>query len=134
MPAVTLDTIPSDLLSYIFDYVGFGDAPGKNVACYRRISRWVCTVLTSTIRIEIDPHTFLSLPEFLTSYDRLYATLMQKRNECLQWNDYRGYLVIEDYDLSLWLYYDHLVQTYYFRGQTLTFPYHVGQMHFYEYP
>jgi hypothetical protein len=128
-----MDSLPDDVFDIMLQFIGFGREPGRTIISCQRVSKRFCTRIES-VRFEIDHDVFVSLSHFRQIYHRLYLLLKQKRDSHILWDDYRGYLVITDYNRDEWLYYNRLVTMYFFRPMSDDFPYYHGQIFFYDFP
>lgn len=128
-----MDVLHEDVWGIIWEFVGFGDRRGANVAVYQRINRQCRDFLSQRVRVEIDRNQRIPLTEFIQHYTQYQTMMEQKRNTALEWNDYRGYFTVVDFDEERWMYYHRLLQTYYFIFSTTTFPHFRGQLYFYEF-
>ena len=127
-----METLHDDVGRLIWDFVGFGNRRGANVAVYRRVNKRWRDFLSDHVRVEIDHGGVVGLFFFLKHCNDLRTMMEQKRNAALQWDDFRGYFILTGYDKEQWLYYDHLLHTYFFTPPHPSFPFFKGHMYFYE--
>lgn len=129
-----MDKFPDVILLHILEYRGFGEARGKNVMAMMRVSKNFQLIISNHIRFEIDRSMLVSAREFMQFYNLYFLTWRQKRDASLEWDDYRGFLIITDFDEERYLYYQRLIRRYSFDPRPVDFPHYKGRMLFYEYP
>ena len=125
-----MDSLPDDVFDVLLQYVGCG----QTILSCQRVSKRFYTRIEASIRFEIDHDVYISISHYRQIYHRLYLFLKQKRDSHIFWDDYRGYLVVTDYNRDEWLYYNRLVNMYFFRPTSDEFPYYNGQIFFYDFP
>lgn len=130
-----MTTIPEEIWLKILTYTGFGTGKSRNIVSYRRVNKTFDSIILKYMTIEVDTDKTISIEEFLKIYNTLYITLRQKRNNCIDWDDYRGFFIITDFDSIKWTFYNNLLNRYYnYSSDPSSFPHYKGQMYFYEYP
>lgn len=128
---IGLMELPEEIELEIITWVGH-DSNITNYYNLRQICRIWKTLIESHILLEIDHNKYITIPSFNDQRQMIYIDLLQKRNNALAWDDYRGFLVITECDAYEWNYYES-IRTYLFLerrfGKDLIYP---GKMIFYD--
>jgi len=128
-----MDKLPRELLTHILTYVGFGETRGFNILTTRRVSKAFHNVITHSLVFEVDRNEYESPVNFIRQSTFYYLSWVQKRNASVDWDDHRGYLIIQDFDMEKWLYYEKLLKQYFFDHRPVVFPHYRGKFYFYEF-
>jgi len=128
-----MELFHDDLLLYIFSYVGFGEERGKNMVSYRRLGKRYHELFTRTVEIELDVDKSVSLSDFMAHFPHYRTELQQKRNRTMEWDDYRGFFIVTKVERDRWIYYDKLLQRYFFEASNGSFPHYKGKIYVYEF-
>ena len=128
-----MEGLHDDLVQFIFSFVGFGDVPGRNMVSFRRISKRYRDLTTTAVKVELDQHKQVTLTDFLVHFPHYKTEIQQKRNRTMEWDDYRGFFIITKIERDRWVYYDGLLQQYFFETSSGSFPHYQGKIHVYEF-
>ena len=123
--------IPCVLEDYILQFIELQDRT-TNWFTLRQVCKQWKTRIETSVRLEIDRDKTISIQDFIIHRQYLYIHLIQRRNCALLYEDYRGFLIVNEYDAAEWMYYDMIRRKLFMEPKQETNIIFPGKVLFYE--